>query len=379
MLLWAVVGLLVVIAVPYVAYVGLYYVIRPSGSPANKVFETEPVSVILPTYNEADIVASKLEELHGLAYPDDLEIVVVDSSDDDTAEIVRQFDTAHVDATITLIEESERSGVANAVNLAVEKARHDVLFRTDCDSKLDGESVTHAVANLQDAEIGGVTGRQSEVIGDSDVEQDYRDLQTRNLALESALDSTFIVHGPCFAFRREFFEPIASDSLADDTEIGVTIRRRGKRVVMDPEMQFAEVGVSDVRARRRRKDRRAMGLVQLLLRHRGLLGRDGAYGRIVLPFNWWFMIVSPWLLALWFALLFVTGIVLLGPLGLLVPAGTALFIALGHRDNLGGLQPLYAIFDSQLSLVLGSARLLMHETDGTWEIDTDSRKQFDDE
>ena len=363
---------------PYAVYLAWYAFIQPTGCPADKSFKTESVSVILPTYNEEPIVDSKLAELVDLAYPaDQLEIVVIDSSTDDTAEVVREFAANHKSPDIQVINESERRGVATAVNRGVEAAEGDVIFRTDCDSRIGEETIRHVVAALQDPQIGGVMGQQTEVLGESQVETDYRNLQARNQALESHLDSTFIVHGPCFAFRRADFEPIHPDSLADDTEVGVNLRRQGKRVVLDPEMEFTESGVSDIRGRRQRKDRRAMGLIQMLVRSRDMIGGHGWYGRVVLPFNWWFMIAAPWLTLALVGVVLAGGFARFGAFGVAVPAAISGFVVLGQRDCLGPVQPLYAVFDSNVSLVIASLRLLRGEGDGTWEVDTESRKAFE--
>lgn len=372
--LWLGLIILVIAGIPYGLYLGLSHLLSPSGSPADKTDTIEPVSIVLPTYNEADIVAETLKNISSMSYPAErVELVVVDSSTDDTVAVVREFFADRDEPELTLLEEQDRGGVARAVNRGVEAAAHDVIFRTDCDSRLDEDAIGHAVANLQDGSIGGVTGRQVEVLGDSEVEKRYRDLQARNQALESHLDSTFIVHGPCFAFRRRYFEPIAADSLADDTEIAVRIRKQGKRVVMDPAMQFVEAGVSDLRRRRSRKDRRAMGLLQLLDRNRDLLGRYGLYGWFVVPANWWFLALSPWL-SIGGGLLVIAGLLSTVP-----PAGVAAVLAaivvvwLGQRDRLGPLQAPYAVFDAHLSLVIARVRLWREDGDGTWEIDADSR------
>jgi len=379
-----VVGLGIVLMLPYLLYLTLSWKLEPWSSPAAKPESDgpgpEPVSIVLPTYNEAQIVEQTLDRLCSLSYPaSKLEIVVVDSSSDGTADVVRSFfETRDVEGpALTLIEEDDRGGVARAVNLAIEAASHDIIFRTDCDSRLGSDVLEHAVANLQDPTIGAVTGRQTEVLGQSKVEENYRDIQARNQALESHLDSTFIVHGPCFAFRREYFQPISTDSLADDTEIAVNIRKQGKRVVMDPEMRFAEVGVSDIRGRRQRKDRRAMGLLQLLGRHRDLLGRYGWYGRFVIPFNWFFLVISPWLLTAFLATVFLTLFLVLGPVGIVGPVALGIFVALGNWDLLGPLQPFYVVFDSQISLAIASVRLLSGDDDGTWELDAGSRDVFE--
>ena len=368
---------LLLLGIPYSIYLGLSLLFAPSTSPAQKGSAVETVSIVLPTYNEEAIIEQTLSNLVNLSYPNDaLEIIVTDSSTDRTPALVEKFAAEHPSVPIRILHEDERSGVATAVNRAVVAADGEIIFRTDCDSTVGSDAIRHAVANLQDDRFGAVTGRQAEVLGGSQVETDYRSLQARNQALESRLDSTFIIHGPCFAFRREFFRPIAADSLADDTEIAVNIRRQGKRIAFDPEMEFAEVGVSGLRGRRQRKDRRAMGLLQLLSRHRDMLGRYGLYGRVVLPFNWWFLVVAPWLTVI-AAVCYLTGIgLLVPPLAVVLLGLFGGFMLLGQYDRLGPLQPLYAVFDSNISLVIASMRLFRGAGDGTWEVDAASRDVF---
>jgi len=342
---------LCVASLPYLLYLGLPSVLPVWSLPTTKTEATESVSIVLPTYNEEALIAETLENLCSLQYPaESLELVVVDSSTDGTAAVVREFFADREQPALQLIEESDRGGVARAVNRAIEAASHDVIFRTDCDSRLDSEAIGHAVATLQDDTVGGVTGRQVDVLGGSKVETEYRGLQAQNQALESYLDSTFIVHGPCFAFRKQYFEPIAADSLADDTEIAVRIRKQGKRILMHPAMQFTEAGTSNLRGRRARKDRRAMGLLQLLDRNRDLLGRYGLYGWVVVPVNWWFLSISPWLSVGGAALVLLGLLTTVPPVGVVAVLGVVLGVLLGQVDRLGPLQAPYAVFDAHLSL-----------------------------
>lgn len=380
MLVWILIGMCTIVIIPYAIYLIGYALLQPSGCPAEKSPSRTSVSVVLPTYNEEKIIRSKLESLVSLEYPEDLlEIVVVDSSSDQTPEIVREFaSTTTVD--IQLFEESGRHGVATAVNKGVTIASGGVIFRTDCDSRVGEHTLKHAVAALQDPTIGAVMGRQTAVLGGSQVESEYRNLQTRNQVLESHIDSTFIVHGPCFAFRRADFDPIHPSSLADDTEVGVNLRRKGLRVVLDPEMTFTESGVSNICDRRQRKDRRAMGLIQLLVKSRDMLGRYGQYGTLILPFNWWLMIVAPWLTALAITGGIISSLAMFGFSGIFLLAGLIMFVWLGQRDALGLGQSLYAVFDSNISLCIASVHLLLWDGgDGTWEVDADSRDVFENE
>lgn len=371
-------GILSLTGIPYLIYLVLHQVVDISGSPAQKS-PTEPtVSIVLPTYNEASIIETKLEDILALDYPmEKIEVVVADASDDDTPMIVEKFFTNLDAPDLTILHDDERRGVATALNEAFSTVNNELIFRTDADSKLAPDVLREAAANLSDPTIGAVTGQQSEVLGDSKVESDYRGILTKIQSLESHLDSTFIFHGPCFAFRAEDFMPIDPNSLADDTELALRIRRAGKRVVMDPKMRFTESSVSEFSKRRQRKDRRAMGLLKLLIQNRDMLGRYGLYGTVVLPFNWWFMIVSPWLLAASVALATVIGILLAGPFGLVVPGVIVVFAWAGQSEDLGPFQPLYAVFDSQVSLLFAAVGLLRNEDDGMWDLDRESREYFE--
>jgi cellulose synthase/poly-beta-1,6-N-acetylglucosamine synthase-like glycosyltransferase len=305
-----------------------------------------------------------------------VELVIVDSSTDDTRDIVREYFADLDDPKLVLLEEEDRSGVARAVNRAMDAVSSEVVFRTDCDSKLGSDVLREATANLSDENVGAVTGQQTGVLSESQVEQDYRNIIVHIQAIESHLDSTFICHGPCFAFRRSSFQAIAPDSLADDTEIGVNVRRAGERVIMDPKLRFVESGVSGFSQRRTRKDRRAMGLIQLLVRNRDVLGGLGQYGRIVIPFNWWFMIVSPWLSVLTTITVAAAAVSVFGTAGIAVLVVVVSFFLLGQRDTLGPVQPLYAVADSHVSLLVAQLRLAFTDVTGMWDIDRESRNAF---
>ena len=367
-----------VAAIPYFCFLALYGFLRPDGSPARKRQAEPTVSIILPTYNEADIIEKKLDDLLELDYPmEKVELVVVDSSDDETPALIREYFADREHPSLNLIEENERRGLAPALNDAYAAAENEMVVKTDCDSYTANDVLRVAAANLADPEVAAVTGQNADVLGGSEVEAGYRGVQAHIQTLESHLDSTLIFHGPFSAFENDAIVPIDPESLADDTELALKIRRNGKRVIFDPEIRYSEASHSNFRKRRLQKDRRGMGLIRLLVQHRDALGKHGKYGGIVLPFNWWFMIVSPWLLALGIGLLTGGALVAAGPFGLVVPGVLGAFVKLGGSDRLGPLQPVYAIFDTQVSLFRASLELLRGEGDGTWEIDEELREAFE--
>jgi hypothetical protein len=120
-----------------------------------------------------------------------------------------------------------------------------------------------------------------------------------------------------------------------------------------------------------------MGLIRLLVQHRDALGRYGKYGKLVLPFNWWFMIASPWLLSLTLGVGTVAAFATFGLGGIALPVAFGLFTYLGQKDALGPAQALYSLFDTQVSLLRASVELLVGDSDGTWEVDGELREVFE--
>ncbi|WP_229380094.1 glycosyltransferase [Haloterrigena salifodinae] len=370
--------LLFLTALPYLCYLALYAWIRPEGSPVDKKPAEPSVSIVLPTYNEAQIVETKLDDLLALEYPmEKVELVVVDSSTDNTRTIIREYFDDLEAPELVLLEEDERRGLAPALNDAYAAASNEMVVKTDCDSKLAPDALREAAANLADDDIAAVTGRNVEVLGGSEVESGYRGIQSHIQQLESHLDSTLIFHGPFSAFENDAVLPIDPNSLADDTELALKIRRQGGRVIFDPAVKYMEASHSEFVKRRKQKDRRGMGLIRLLAQHRDALGQYGNYGKLVLPFNWWFMIVSPWLLAATLVVGTGAAVSVFGFGGLALAVVVSSFAYLGQKDRLGPAQALYSIFDTQVSLLRASVELLVGDSDGTWDVDAELREAFE--
>ena len=363
---------------PYLFYVLLFFLIRPDPPSPNKPQSFPPVSIILPTFNESSIIKKKLEDLFSLDYPlDKIELVVIDSSTDETPTIISSFFKNIKTTQLILIKESKRRGLAVALNEAYAAATHDIVIKTDCDSLLDPSCLKEAVSHFSDRSVGAVTGTNMEVIGGSKVESGYRNVQSYIQLLESHLDSTFIFHGPFSAFRKKCIVPVTENSLADDTELALNIRRQNFKVLFDPNIKFKEAAHSAFWKRRLQKDRRAVGLVKVLLQNKDLLGKSGLYGSFILPFNWWFLILSPWFVLLSIFSILLT-IFLASPVSAMVVL-LALLISmwLGQKDSLGPFQIFYSLFDTQVSLLRSHLILLTKkDTDGTWDADPNLREMM---
>lgn len=254
------------------------------------------ISVVIPTYNEEKTIIKKLDNTLNLNHPkEDLEIVISDSSNDRTMELIEEYFGQGRSVKLVIHHEDERRGVSYADNVGFSLASGDIIVRTDADVLLDENALLYAINSFSDEEIGCVTGRPFPL--GSGLEKKYRDINTRIQELESKIDSTLIAHGPFTAFRRELFRPIDEDSLADDSEISIKIRKEGYRCILNPEIIFYEKTSDEGRAEQ--KIRRASGLIRLLWRNKTLLFNPnyGKYGMIVFPFNFFVIMVLPILLS----------------------------------------------------------------------------------
>ncbi|VVB89083.1 Dolichyl N-acetyl-alpha-D-glucosaminyl phosphate 3-beta-D-2,3-diacetamido-2,3-dideoxy-beta-D-glucuronosyltransferase [uncultured archaeon] len=370
------IAVFILIVIPYTIYIGLILKYGNRGSPARKNDYRATVSMIIPTYNEEMLIAKKLDNIFKLDYPPELiEVVIIDSSTDRTPEIIKEYRKRY--PCINLIRE-KRQGLATALNTAYAAAKNEIVIKTDCDSMLEKDVLKKVASDFADPAIGGVTGKQV-VINESEVEVGYRSLQSKVQIAESWIDSTIIFHGPFSAYRKSLIAPIDPDSIADDSELAIKVRKQGYRTIIDPGIIFYEASQSAFFKRRMQKDRRGKGLIRLLLQHRDVLfnGKYGSYGRLVFPMNYFMMIISPYMILLLLSLIFY----LLFQYSLIISASAAvllvIFIYLGQANRLYMLEPAYSFLDTQISLLAGGLSLVFgKDSGGTWEVDQELRGAY---
>lgn len=370
------IALFILIAIPYTIYICLILKYGNKGSPAKKSEQKLSISIIIPTYNEELLIGKKLENIFKMEYPQELiEIVIIDSSTDRTPEIIKEYQKKYYN--INLISQ-KRSGLATALNIAYAAAQNEIVIKTDCDSMLEKDALRKVSSDFGDPKIGGVTGKQV-VINESKVEVGYRSLQSRVQIAESWVDSTVIFHGPFSAYRKKLIKPVDPDSLADDSELAIKVRKQGYRTVIDPEILFYEASQSAFFKRRMQKDRRGKGLIRLLLRHKDMLfnPKYGNYGNIVLPMNYFMMILSPYMILLLFAISFYLLFLYDKMIAALAFFLLVLLIYLGQSNKLYKLEPFYSFLDTQISLIIGGVSLIFgKESGGTWEVDQELRSAY---
>ncbi|MBN2566810.1 glycosyltransferase [Candidatus Woesearchaeota archaeon] len=257
------------------------------------------VTVMIMTYNEAKTIGKKIENTLSLDYPKRLlEVFVVDSaSDDGTQGIVRLFG-----GKVRLVEQGVRKGKGSAINFGIRKASGDIVIITDGNAMMGKDALRKLVRHFADPKVGGVCGRfmAKNLHGTSTAEGGslYWRFERMLRTGESALDSSIHMSGEITAIRRSVFTPVDEGNLTEDFDMAIGIRKRGHRIVYEPEAMVYEPAPTNVRDLTTQKRRIVIGTWQTLIKHRSVLfnPRYGWYGMVILPTHKLFQVSTPFLL-----------------------------------------------------------------------------------
>jgi glycosyltransferase involved in cell wall biosynthesis len=214
------------------------------------------VTLVVSAFNEAPIIAQKLENALGLDYPRDrLEIVVVsDASTDDTDRIVGAFR----DRGVRLLRMPRRGGKTAGLNAVMATIRSEIVVFSDANIQYRKDAVRLLVRSFSDPAVGCVTGDSRYVDpGESaaHVQEDtYWGYERFIRSLESQVGSTVGGDGAIFAIRRELYTPLATDAI-NDLVTPLQIVARGHRAVFEPDAVGVEASAGGFQREFRRKRR----------------------------------------------------------------------------------------------------------------------------
>jgi len=238
------------------------------------------VSVIVPTYNESDVIGFKLENLDKIDYPKTLtQIIVVDSdSEDDTVAIVNDFVKYHPETSIKVLVENERKGKSSALNLALKHCEGDVVIVSDADCFWPSDILRRSLPFLGDPRVGAISGPKVLLnpcqSWSTRTEGVYLDSMNLMKLGESKIGSTLFFEGGFSAYKRELlksFDPYNTGS--DDCGTIIALAEKNFRAIFVPEARFYTTFPTVWKEKVGLKMRRANQIVRVLWRYVDLLLR----------------------------------------------------------------------------------------------------------
>jgi cellulose synthase/poly-beta-1,6-N-acetylglucosamine synthase-like glycosyltransferase len=222
-------------------YVGYPLLLTPLrlvfSQPVNKRPIEPFVSLLIPAYNEAHVIAAKIQNVLTLDYPPELlEIVVAsDGSTDKTAEIANEVAAG---TRIKVNTYSINRGKLAVLNESVPQLQGSVIAFSDASSMLSPDAIRHLVANFADPRVGAVSGiykvlkKEEATLGTQ--EGLYWRYETFLKQQEAALGVVLGAHGSLYAIRKELYPFPPASTINDDFVIPVRILQMGYRVAYEP-------------------------------------------------------------------------------------------------------------------------------------------------
>jgi cellulose synthase/poly-beta-1,6-N-acetylglucosamine synthase-like glycosyltransferase len=332
--------------------------------------ELPPVSLLIAAYNEDKHLVEKLANIQQLDYPQErLEVIIVsDGSTDRTNEILRSIDTPN----IRVILLPERRGKANAVNVAVQSAQHDLLIFSDAATLFEPQAIRRMVRHFVDPRVGVVCGSVSfrRTSESQQTEGLFWKFETMLRLMEARLNATLTASGAIYALRRQCFSPLTTRTVIEDFVVPMRARKLGFQVLYDPEAVAVEVAPASVEGEFTRRERLAVGSFRAL-REFMTVPLTG--------FSWFAFLCHKllrWIVPFALIVLFVSNTLILSrPIYRIPFAGQSLLYAwagLGYvfRDRLQKVRYWrlgYFLLGMNVAFLVGFVRFLIGREEGTWQ------------
>jgi cellulose synthase/poly-beta-1,6-N-acetylglucosamine synthase-like glycosyltransferase/peptidoglycan/xylan/chitin deacetylase (PgdA/CDA1 family) len=278
---------------------------------------TEPVSVIVPAYNESAGIEAAIRSLVRSDHP--IEVIVVDDgSTDGTADIVEAMGIPGV-----RVIRQRNSGKPVALNTGLQAAHFDLVVMVDGDTVFERDTVRMLVQPFADPSVGAVSGNAK--VGNrrgllgrwQHIEYVVGfNLDRRLFDLAECMPT---VPGAVGGFRRTALARIGGLSdvtLAEDTDLTMALCRDGWRVVFEERAIAWTEAPASLGALWRQRYRWCYGTLQAMWKHRGAWiqrGQAGKLGRRGLTYLLLFQVLLP-LLAPVVDVFAIYGLVFLDPL-----------------------------------------------------------------
>ncbi|NGM13783.1 bifunctional polysaccharide deacetylase/glycosyltransferase family 2 protein [Verrucosispora sioxanthis] len=243
---------------------------------------TEPVSVIVPAYNEKEGIAAAVRSLAGGDHPGGIEVIVVDDgSTDGTAAIVEALRLPNV-----RVVRKPNGGKPSALNTGVALARHELIVMVDGDTVFEHDSVRRLVQPFADPQVGAVAGNVKVGNRDSLIAKWQHIEYVIGFNLDRRLYETLrcmsTVPGAIGAFRRQalrYAGGLTDDTLAEDTDVTMALGRAGWKVVYEETARAWTEAPATLGQLWKQRYRWSYGTMQAMWKHRRSLVDRGASGR----------------------------------------------------------------------------------------------------
>jgi len=257
------------------------------------------VTVLIPAHNEETVILQTVNSVLASNYPEMHVVVVNDGSTDLTGDLLE----SHFgdDPRVRIIHQVNR-GKAAALGRALSEAKTEIVVTIDADTEIEPDAIRLLARHFSDPKVGAMAGNVK--VGNRSLwltrwqALEYITSQNMEKRAFHLLNCITVVPGALGAWRRSAIEAaggITADTVAEDADLTIAIRRLGWRIGYDEEAVAWTEAPDTTQVLIRQRFRWTFGTLQSFWKHRDTLFRRkyGTLGWIALPNIFVFQLVFP--------------------------------------------------------------------------------------
>ena len=280
--------------------IGILAILEKLRPDHTKLPEPPPaVTVLIPAHNEESVIVQTVASVLLSDLADIHVIVVDDGSTDRTLELLKaNFGN---NQAVQILHQGNR-GKAAALSNALSHSRTDIVVTIDADTEIESDAIRKLLRHFSDPTVGAVAGNVK--VGNRSrwltrwQALEYVTSQNMEKRAFDLLNCITVVPGALGAWRKKAIEDgggITADTVAEDADLTIAIRRLGWRVTYDEEAIAWTEAPESPGALIRQRFRWTFGTLQSFWKHSSTLFRPkyGTLGWIALPNIFVFQIALP--------------------------------------------------------------------------------------
>ncbi len=256
-------------------------------------------SVLIPAHNEESVIVQTVTSVLASDLQDLQVIVIDDGSTDATGRLLDEHFSS--DPRVHIIHQINR-GKPAALSAGIAHANTEIIVTIDADTEIEPDAISKLLRHFSDPQVGAVAGNVK--VGNRSrwltrwQALEYITSQNMEKRAFDLLNCITVVPGALGAWRRTAVEAaggITADTVAEDADLTIAIRRLGWRVGYDEEAIAWTEAPETAGVLIRQRFRWTFGTLQTFWKHKDTLFRPkfGTLGWIALPNIFLFQVVLP--------------------------------------------------------------------------------------
>ncbi|MCX7728693.1 MAG: glycosyltransferase family 2 protein [Bacteroidia bacterium] len=256
------------------------------------------VTLVIPAYNELDVIDNKMQNTFELDYPKEkLRIIwITDGSTDGSEEYLNKNYIGKNGYNIQVLHQTERKGKSAAINRSLQFVNTEIVAFCDANTYLNKESILYIVKHFENEKVGVVAGEKRVLAIDNTAgegESMYWKYESWLKKISSEFYTCIGAVGELIAFRKSLFEPLPEDTILDDFVLSMQIADKGYKIVYEPNAYAEEAPSDNEKEEMKRKIRIAAGAFQCMFRYWNWLN---VFKHPLLSFQYFSHKLTRWLL-----------------------------------------------------------------------------------